>query len=125
MGGQSCRPIKDHMMCMCLMTASGILLLGLEQTDISDAKALSHENDIIDIYSNSWGPPDDGFYVEGPLRLAKMTLEQGAREVSWFIKSYIYAVMQVKRDSIYKDTQYTQYVQCRLKAILSIGDMKS
>ena len=69
-------------MCMCVLTTSGILLLGLEQTDVEDARALSHENDIIDIYSNSWGPFDGGFVVEGPLTLAQMTLEQGAREVN-------------------------------------------
>ena len=73
-------------MYVCLLTTSGILLLGLEQTDISDARALSHENDIIDIYSNSWGPPDFGYNVEGPLTLAKLTLEQGAREVNCFFE---------------------------------------
>ena len=49
---------------------------------MAEAKALSHEDDIIDVYSNSWGPPDDGYVVEGPLSLAKMTFEEGVREVN-------------------------------------------
>ena len=44
--------------------------------------ALSHLNVIIDIYSNSWGPSDNGNIVDGPGRLTQMALEQAAREVS-------------------------------------------
>ena len=66
--------------CTCLI--AGILLLGSEQDDIADARALSHENDIIDIYSNSWGPPDFGFIVDGPLALAKRTFKEGTQKVS-------------------------------------------
>ena len=50
--------------------------------DMAEGGALSHNNDIIDIYSNSWGPYDSGFLVEGPDVLAKMALEMGAKEVS-------------------------------------------
>ena len=50
-------------------------------TDIAEGGALSHNNDIIDIYSNSWGPPDTGFLANGPELLARMALEMGAKEV--------------------------------------------
>ena len=71
-------------MYVCVLTILGILLISESQgsTDVDDANALSHEIGIIDIYSNSWGPPDKGFYVGGPGRYTKMTLEQGAREVN-------------------------------------------
>ena len=62
---------------------SGILLLGQGQTDIAEARALAYEDEIISIYSNSWGPLDDGFWVGGPEALATMTLEQGARQVRY------------------------------------------
>ena len=65
--------------CVCLIP--GILLLGRGQDDIAESRALSHENDIIDIYSNSWGPFDDGFRVEGPLALAKRTFKEGTQKV--------------------------------------------
>ena len=44
--------------------------------------ALSHLNVIIDIYSNSWGPSDNGNIVDGPGRLTQMALAQAARQVS-------------------------------------------
>ena len=49
--------------------------------DIAEGGALSHNNDIIDIYSNSWGPIDTGYLANGPEPLARMALEMGAKEV--------------------------------------------
>ena len=60
---------------------SGILLLGSGQTDIAESRALSHKDDLIAIYSNSWGPPDNGYSVERPSTLAERTFEQGAQSV--------------------------------------------
>ena len=61
---------------------SGILLISAGQTDIAGARALSHEDDIIQIYSNSWGPFDFGYIVDGPDILASRTFEQQARLVT-------------------------------------------
>ena len=61
---------------------AGLRLITIQGvTDIQEAKALSYSNDKIDIYSNSWGPSDGGFAVEGPRTLAKHALENGARMV--------------------------------------------
>ena len=49
---------------------------------MNEERSLTYENNITDIYSNSWGPSDDGDIVAGPGQLAKMALEIGAREVS-------------------------------------------
>ena len=38
----------------------GLLLIACSTPDSKEADALSHENQIVDIYSNSWGPSDDG-----------------------------------------------------------------
>lgn len=44
-------------------------------------------HDIVDIYSASWGPNDDGKTVDGPGRLANEALTRGVTEVwSFFIK---------------------------------------
>ena len=59
----------------------GIRLLGNEQTDIREANALTHENDVIEIYSNSWGPVDSGVYAEKPAKIVEMALENGVNEV--------------------------------------------
>ena len=67
-------------------------------TDIQEASALGHMNDIIDIYSNSWGPPDRGILTRAtgtpdtrqglfvatpytPDTLLKRTFEDGVRQV--------------------------------------------
>ena len=50
-------------------------------TDAMEAKALSHERDYIDIYSNSWGPGDKGFEVVGPDKLTQLALKDGAEKV--------------------------------------------
>ena len=51
---------------------AGLLLIACSTPDSKEADALSHENQIIDIYSNSWGPSDDGSTLEapGPLTIA-------------------------------------------------------
>ena len=43
-------------------------------TDSQEAAVLGHKNDYIMIYSNSWGPSDFGFIVEGPDVYTKTTL---------------------------------------------------
>lgn len=52
-------------------------------SDADEARALSFENEYIDIYSNSWGPDDKGFEVSGPGRLTQRALQQGAEQVTW------------------------------------------
>ncbi|MDP7328354.1 MAG: S8 family serine peptidase [Candidatus Thalassarchaeaceae archaeon] len=50
----------------------GLELISCNSGDSKQADALGHENQIIDIYSNSWGPSDDGSTLEapGPLTIA-------------------------------------------------------
>jgi len=52
-------------------TLAGIRLIGGGSTDAQEAVGLNHElttPDFIDIYNNSWGPPDDGnLWSTGPL----------------------------------------------------------
>ena len=50
----------------------GLELISCNTPDSKEADALSHENQIVDIYSNSWGPSDDGSTLEapGPLTIA-------------------------------------------------------
>jgi hypothetical protein len=57
---------------------TGILLLAEGQTDIAESRALDYRDDIIAIYSNSWGPPDDGFSVGRPGTLAELTFGRAA-----------------------------------------------
>lgn len=59
---------------------SGIRLLGSLNgtTDAMDASALGHYDHVIDVYSNSWGPPDDGETVEEMGFLTGLTLKAGS-----------------------------------------------
>ena len=50
-------------------------------TDINEARSLSYRRDIVDIYSNSWGPADGGLYVGGVGPLTEKTLENGVKKV--------------------------------------------
>ncbi|CAH3029089.1 unnamed protein product, partial [Porites evermanni] len=52
-------------------------------TDQSEALGLSFQRDIVDIYSNGWGPGDMGWQVKGPGPLLKEVLEKGAQLVSF------------------------------------------
>jgi kexin len=49
-----------------LAKVAGIRLLGEKVTDADEAVALSYRFDLNSIFSNSWGPIDDGRRLEGP-----------------------------------------------------------
>jgi len=56
--------------------------ISLEQSlDIDAAKALGYKNDYIQIYSNSYGPSDRGFLVQGPDKYTLRTLQNGVTKV--------------------------------------------
>uniref|UniRef100_A0A1X7T4W9 Peptidase S8/S53 domain-containing protein n=1 Tax=Amphimedon queenslandica TaxID=400682 RepID=A0A1X7T4W9_AMPQE len=57
---------------------AGLRLLGDTTTDLTDSSALSYFRNNIDIYSNSWGPPDTSVTVDGPKYLASLALKEGA-----------------------------------------------
>ena len=57
---------------------------------MQDAEALVWSNEVIDIYSNSWGPADDGRTVDGPGPLTEMALATSIREVR--VWPYVFAI---------------------------------
>jgi len=59
-------------------TLAGLRLIGGPTTDVVEATALSYKKDKIRVYSNSWGPIDDGRHFSGPGRLTKLALRAGA-----------------------------------------------
>lgn len=61
---------------------SGVRLLSSgAHTDLMEGAALSHSMQEVDIYSNSWGPYDNGVLVEGPGSLATRALYEGVHKV--------------------------------------------
>ncbi len=52
-------------------------------TDRIEAEAIGFKHDLIDIFSSSWGPNDDGRTVEGPGTLATQAFVKGITEVSF------------------------------------------
>jgi len=56
---------------------AAIRLIADVTTDQMEADALSYHKNNIDIYSNSWGPDDDGETLEGPGPLALAALHDG------------------------------------------------
>ena len=73
-----------------ILLYTGLRLLGAF-TDLNEASSLSYANDVIDIYSNSWGPCDEGC-VDGPMRLTELALKIGAQKVRrpWLDSAIIY-----------------------------------
>ncbi|XP_074651716.1 neuroendocrine convertase 1-like [Tubulanus polymorphus] len=58
----------------------GVRMLDGRVTDSLEAKAIAHALDVVDIYSSSWGPNDDGKTVEGPGKLARQAFDKGIKE---------------------------------------------
>ena len=68
-------------------------MLDGDVSDAIEARALSFNNQHIDIYSGSWGPDDDGQTVDGPGPLTIRAFTEGVTKVSnifgnW--NSYVY-----------------------------------
>lgn len=65
----------------------GIRLIAAAVYDYEEAQALSHHSDKIRIYSNSWGPYDDGMDLSGPglvlQHVLKMGYESGHNMYLW------------------------------------------
>lgn len=61
-------------------TLVGLRLIGAATYDYQEAEALGHEPDHIHIYSNSWGPYDDGRTMSGPGRLTAETMKQAVQQ---------------------------------------------
>jgi len=66
----------------------GIKLLDGLVNDRVEGEALGYRSELIDIYTASWGPADDGKSLEAPGRLAIEALERGITEVSWPLLLY-------------------------------------
>ena len=48
---------------------------------MNEARSLTYVNSIVDIYSNSWGPRDDGVTIAGPGNLTRSALQSGVNKV--------------------------------------------
>ena len=59
----------------------GVRMLDGQATDILEGSSLSFQSDYIDVYSNCWGPKDDGKTFGKPGKLAQEALMQGALKV--------------------------------------------
>lgn len=49
-------------------------------TDLIEANSMGHKPDLIDIYSASWGPTDDGRTVDGPRNATMRAIVRGVNE---------------------------------------------
>ncbi|XP_014239147.1 neuroendocrine convertase 1-like isoform X1 [Trichogramma pretiosum] len=58
----------------------GIKMLDGQVNDRVEAESLGYRPDLVDIYTASWGPPDDGKSLDAPGRLASEALERGILE---------------------------------------------
>jgi kexin len=59
---------------------SGIRILSGSIYDATEAEAMIYKHQLNDIYSCSWGPPDDGRQMEAPGVLVQRAMREGIRE---------------------------------------------
>lgn len=64
----------------------GVRMLDGQATDVLEGSSLSFQSEYIDIYSNCWGPKDDGKTFGKPGKLAQEALMQGALKVNFYLK---------------------------------------
>ena len=64
-----------------IIPSPGIKFNISHNTDVIEASALSYKYDHIQVYSNSWGPRDDGFTVDGPGPLVLQALKDSVTKV--------------------------------------------
>lgn len=69
-------------------------------TDLIEANSMGHEPGLIDIYSASWGPTDDGKTVDGPRNATMRAIVRGVNEVIFLYKncSFFLAIFFFLRD---------------------------
>ena len=79
---------------------AGLALLGAN-SDMNEERSLTYENNITDIYSNSWGPSDGGSIVDGPGRLTKLALQNGVREVCSLTTTFLFSQVSSEKTYIY------------------------
>ena len=72
--------LQDSVSCSSFLTGLKIDLSSA--SDSVEAEAVGYKDYHIHIYSNSWGPNDFGFVVDGPGTLLARTFSNGASEVS-------------------------------------------
>ena len=77
-------------------------MLDGQATDILEGSSLSFQSGYIDIYSNCWGPKDDGKTFGKPGKLAQEALMRGAEKVSCFKNK------KIRKNLIHKLTRATQ-----------------
>lgn len=61
-------------------------------TDLIEANSMGHEPNLIDIYSASWGPTDDGKTVDGPRNATMRAIVRGVNEVR-FVNPHDFLIM--------------------------------
>lgn len=62
-------------------------------TDLIEANSMGHEPDLIDIYSASWGPTDDGKTVDGPRNATMRAIVRGVNEVCISVTSLLARIL--------------------------------
>jgi kexin len=72
---------------------SGVRILSAPITDVDEAEAVAYKNQVNDIYSCSWGPPDDGATMDAPGVLIRRAMQKSVQEGRDGLGSvYVFAV---------------------------------
>ncbi len=81
----------------------------------------------IDIFSNSWGPPDNGLFVAGPGPLTQLALQKGTSKVrTTAVWSYTYVTLTLIDPFQFKQDAYSGvYSACKQRNMVPVRDNSS
>jgi len=97
---------------------SGLRLISLATTDAQEASALSYWGNTISVYSNSWGPADDGTNLAGPGTLTQAAMADAVISGRGGLGSiYVWAGGNGLRH--YDNTNYDGYANSRY--VIAVG----
>ena len=75
-------------------------------TDLIEANSMGHEPNLIDIYSASWGPTDDGRTVDGPRNATMRAIVRGVNEVMKYPKFQSISMMPLLYTKLQNHIRY-------------------
>ena len=67
---------------------AGVRMLDGKATDALEASSLGFQLQYVDVFSNCWGPKDDGKTFGKPGPLAAKALKRGAESVNYYYPSF-------------------------------------
>ena len=96
-------------------------MLDGQATDVLEGSSLSFQSEYIDIYSNCWGPKDDGKTFGKPGKLAQEALMQGALKVDLLERQrHVWCVVYLTKFESISQSKSSKVFECYITQLFPI-----